>query len=149
LTALCFAACHEWHRMFPDATKIKGRQMQGLGTLTQERAAQGVEMFKKQLNEGQAGDNVGLLLRSLKREDVVRGQVRRPPRRAGPPSLFAAGGLPHRHMQCRPGCAARRRADRPRMVLRTTGSLQTTVSGIGRYIQRAALRAKWEAKQGR
>ncbi len=33
-------------------------------------------MFKKQLNEGQAGDNVGLLLRSLKREDVVRGQVR-------------------------------------------------------------------------
>ena len=32
-------------------------------------------MFKKQLNEGQAGDNVGLLLRSLKREDVVRGQV--------------------------------------------------------------------------
>ena len=38
----------------------------------------GVEMFKKQLNEGQAGDNVGLLLRSLKREDVVRGQVRPP-----------------------------------------------------------------------
>ena len=36
----------------------------------------GVEMFKKQLNEGQAGDNVGLLLRSLKREDVVRGQAR-------------------------------------------------------------------------
>lgn len=38
--------------------------------------AAGVEMFKKQLNEGQAGDNVGLLLRSLKREDVVRGQAR-------------------------------------------------------------------------
>ena len=37
--------------------------------------AAGVEMFKKQLNEGQAGDNVGLLLRSLKREDVVRGQA--------------------------------------------------------------------------
>lgn len=35
----------------------------------------GVEMFKKQLNEGQAGDNVGLLLRGIKREDVVRGQV--------------------------------------------------------------------------
>lgn len=36
----------------------------------------GVEMFKKQLNEGQAGDNVGLLLRGTKRDDVVRGQVR-------------------------------------------------------------------------
>lgn len=34
-----------------------------------------MEMFKKQLNEGQAGDNVGLLLRGIKREDVVRGQV--------------------------------------------------------------------------
>ena len=32
-------------------------------------------MFKKNLNEGQAGDNVGLLLRGLKREDIVRGQV--------------------------------------------------------------------------
>ena len=38
----------------------------------------GVEMFKKQLNEGQAGDNVGLLLRGIKRDDVVRGQVRSP-----------------------------------------------------------------------
>ena len=35
----------------------------------------GVEMFKKLLNEGQAGDNVGLLLRGIKREQVERGQV--------------------------------------------------------------------------
>eukprot|EP00882_Tetradesmus_deserticola_P019333 GHRQ01020803.1.p1 GENE.GHRQ01020803.1~~GHRQ01020803.1.p1 ORF type:complete len:402 (+),score=168.58 GHRQ01020803.1:157-1362(+) len=35
----------------------------------------GVEMFKKLLNQGQAGDNVGLLLRGIKREDVQRGQV--------------------------------------------------------------------------
>jgi len=35
----------------------------------------GVEMFRKFLDEGQAGDNVGLLLRGLKREDVERGQV--------------------------------------------------------------------------
>ncbi|PON65756.1 Translation elongation factor [Parasponia andersonii] len=35
----------------------------------------GVEMFKKILDQGQAGDNVGLLLRGLKREDVQRGQV--------------------------------------------------------------------------
>ena len=32
-------------------------------------------MFKKSLNEGQAGDNVGLLLRGIQRDDVVRGQV--------------------------------------------------------------------------
>lgn len=35
----------------------------------------GVEMFKKSLSEGQAGDNVGLLLRRIQRDDVVRGQV--------------------------------------------------------------------------
>ncbi|KAL2650649.1 hypothetical protein R1flu_018777 [Riccia fluitans] len=35
----------------------------------------GVEMFKKQLDQGQAGDNVGLLMRGVKREDVQRGQV--------------------------------------------------------------------------
>jgi elongation factor Tu len=35
----------------------------------------GVEMFKKSLDQGQAGDNVGLLVRGLKREDVERGQV--------------------------------------------------------------------------
>ena len=35
----------------------------------------GVEMFKKTLDQGQAGDNVGVLLRGLKREDVTRGQV--------------------------------------------------------------------------
>ena len=35
----------------------------------------GVEMFRKMLDEGQAGDNVGLLLRGIKKEDVQRGQV--------------------------------------------------------------------------
>ena len=35
----------------------------------------GVEMFRKLLDEGQAGENVGLLLRGIKREDVERGQV--------------------------------------------------------------------------
>ena len=35
----------------------------------------GVEMFKKSMDFGQAGDNVGILLRGLKREDVRRGQV--------------------------------------------------------------------------
>ena len=35
----------------------------------------GVEMFKKSLSQGQAGDNVGLLVRGVKRDDVLRGQV--------------------------------------------------------------------------
>ena len=41
----------------------------------QKTTCTGVEMFRKLLDEGQAGDNVGVLLRSLKREDVERGQV--------------------------------------------------------------------------
>jgi elongation factor Tu len=42
---------------------------------TQKTVVTGVEMFKKQLKEGMAGDNVGLLLRGTKREDIERGQV--------------------------------------------------------------------------
>lgn len=42
---------------------------------TQKTIVTGVEMFRKILDEGQAGDNIGVLLRGLKREDVERGQV--------------------------------------------------------------------------
>jgi len=42
---------------------------------TQKTTCTGVEMFRKILDEGQAGDNVGILLRGTKREDVERGQV--------------------------------------------------------------------------
>jgi len=42
---------------------------------TQKTTCTGVEMFRKLLDEGRAGDNVGVLLRSLKRDDVERGQV--------------------------------------------------------------------------
>src|SRR5436309_9040149 len=42
---------------------------------TQKTVATGVEMFRKLLDEGQAGDNIGVLLRGTKREDVERGQV--------------------------------------------------------------------------
>lgn len=42
---------------------------------TQKTVVTGVEMFKKLLDEGMAGDNVGLLLRGIKKEDVERGQV--------------------------------------------------------------------------
>ena len=48
-------------------------------------------MFKKQLNEGQAGDNVGLLIRGLKRDDVERGQVSWPACRG---CLHAVAALP-------------------------------------------------------
>jgi elongation factor Tu len=52
-----------------DSVEILGLQAPLTTTVT------GVEMFKKLLNEGQAGDNVGLLLRGVKRDDVLRGQV--------------------------------------------------------------------------
>ncbi len=42
---------------------------------TQKTVCTGVEMFRKILDQGQAGDNVGLLLRGLKRDDIERGQV--------------------------------------------------------------------------
>ncbi len=42
---------------------------------TKKVVVTGVEMFKKQLDEGMAGDNVGLLLRGVEREDIERGQV--------------------------------------------------------------------------
>lgn len=42
---------------------------------TRKVVVTGVEMFKKMLDEGQAGDNVGLLLRGVEREDIIRGQV--------------------------------------------------------------------------
>ncbi|HSI20737.1 MAG TPA: elongation factor Tu [Verrucomicrobiae bacterium] len=42
---------------------------------TKKVTVTGVEMFKKQLDQGQAGDNVGLLLRGVEREDIERGQV--------------------------------------------------------------------------
>jgi elongation factor Tu len=41
---------------------------------TQKTTCTGVEMFRKLLDRGEAGDNVGILLRGTKREDVVRGK---------------------------------------------------------------------------
>ena len=47
----------------------------GIRPTTTKTTVTGVEMFRKLLDQGQAGDNVGLLLRGVKREDVERGQV--------------------------------------------------------------------------
>jgi len=57
---------------------------------TQTTTVTGVEMFRKLLDEGQAGDNVGLLLRGLKREDVERGQVLAKPKSVMPHKKFRA-----------------------------------------------------------
>jgi elongation factor Tu len=50
----------------------------------------GVEMFRKLLDQGQAGDNVGILLRGTKREEVERGQVLAKPGSITPHTKFAA-----------------------------------------------------------
>jgi elongation factor Tu len=57
---------------------------------TQKTTVTGVEMFRKLLDEGQAGDNVGCLLRGLKREDVERGQVLAKPGSIKPHTKFKA-----------------------------------------------------------
>jgi elongation factor Tu len=55
---------------------------------TQKTVVTGVEMFRKLLDQGQAGDNVGCLLRGLKREDVERGQVLAKPGTITPHTKF-------------------------------------------------------------
>ena len=57
---------------------------------TQTKVVTGVEMFRKLLDEGQAGDNVGVLLRGTDREDVERGQVLAEPKSITPHTKFAA-----------------------------------------------------------
>ena len=57
---------------------------------TQKTTVTGVEMFRKLLDQGQAGDNVGLLLRGTKREDVERGQVLCKPGSVKPHTKFEA-----------------------------------------------------------
>jgi elongation factor Tu len=86
----------------------------------------GVEMFQKTLDEGEAGDNVGCLLRGVEREDVQRGQVLSKPGSVNPHTKFQAevyvlskdeGG---RHTPFFPGY-------RPQFYIRTTdvtGSIQ-------------------------
>merc|ERR1712100_358858 len=57
---------------------------------TQKTTVTGVEMFKKSLTQGQAGDNCGLLLRGLKRDQVQRGQVLCKPGSITPHKKFEA-----------------------------------------------------------
>src|ERR1700744_68027 len=57
---------------------------------TQKTTVTGIEMFRKLLDQGQAGDNAGLLLRGLKRDDVERGQVLAKPGTITPHTDFEA-----------------------------------------------------------
>jgi elongation factor Tu len=57
---------------------------------TTKTTCTGVEMFRKLLNEGRAGDNIGVLLRGTKRDDVERGQVLAKPGTITPHTKFAA-----------------------------------------------------------
>src|SRR5690348_10387279 len=58
----------------------------GMGAPTRSIVVTGVEMFNKTLDEGQAGDNVGLLLRGIERTDIQRGQVLAKPGSINPPT---------------------------------------------------------------
>jgi len=57
---------------------------------TQKTVVTGVEMFNKQLDEGQAGDNAGILLRGTKKDDVMRGMVLAKPGSVTPHTEFEA-----------------------------------------------------------
>ncbi|WP_313435409.1 elongation factor Tu, partial [Novosphingobium sp.] len=57
---------------------------------TQKTTVTGVEMFRKLLDQGEAGDNIGALVRGLKREDVERGQVLAKPGTVTPHTEFSA-----------------------------------------------------------
>jgi elongation factor Tu len=68
-----------------------GEQVEIVGIRdTQTTVCTGVEMFKKLLDQGQAGDNVGVLLRGTKKEDVSRGQVLCKPKSITPHTTFEA-----------------------------------------------------------
>jgi len=75
-----------------DRGKVKvGEEVEIIGIKdTHKTTCTGVEMFRKLLDEGVAGDNVGVLLRGIKREEVERGQV-----------LAKPGSItPHTHFEC-------------------------------------------------
>ncbi|MBK5719319.1 elongation factor Tu [Dysgonomonas sp. Marseille-P4677] len=65
-------------------------QIIGLGATNKKSVVTGVEMFRKILDEGQAGDNVGLLLRGIDKDDIKRGMVICHPGKITPHTQFKA-----------------------------------------------------------
>ena len=97
---------------------------------TQDTTVTGIEMFQKTLEQGIAGDNVGILLRGVEKKDVVRGQVLAKPASITPHTKFEAqlyvlteaeGG---RHSSFRNGY-------RPQFYFRTTDITGTVMLGDG------------------
>jgi len=62
----------------------------GMNDTTKKTVVTGIEMFRKLLDEGRAGDNVGVLLRGIEKEDLSRGQVICKPGSIKPHSIFDA-----------------------------------------------------------
>ena len=60
---------------------------------TEKKVVTGVEMFRKLLDEGVAGDNIGVLLRGVEKDDVERGQVLAKPGSIKPHTKFKGDGL--------------------------------------------------------
>ena len=84
---------HRRHRPRSSAAIIKvGENVEivGMTPETNNTVVTGVEMFRKLLDEGRAGDNVGCLLRGVKREDIQRGQVLAAPKSITPHTKFKA-----------------------------------------------------------
>jgi elongation factor Tu len=80
-----------------DVFSIKGRGTVGTGRIergitkeVRKTVVTGVEMFNKTLDEGQAGDNVGILLRGVEKKDLERGQVIAAPKSITPHTKFHA-----------------------------------------------------------
>src|SRR4030065_1034520 len=65
-------------------------QMIGLGAESRKTIVTGVEMFRKILDDGEAGDNVGLLLRGVDKKEIKRGQVLAKPGSITPHTKFEA-----------------------------------------------------------
>ena len=80
---------HRPHRARHRQGRRGGRDRRPRGRRT-KTVVTGVEMFRKLLDEGQAGDNIGALLRGLKREEVERGQVLAKPGSITPHTKFKA-----------------------------------------------------------
>ena len=87
---------------------------------TQKTVVTGVEMFRKLLDQGQAGDNIGALLRGVGRDDVERGQVLPSPAR----SSRTPSSRP-RSMSCRRTKAAVTRRSSPTTVRNSTSAPPT------------------------
>ena len=81
----------------------------GFSTESRKTVCTGVEMFNKTMDQGEAGDNVGLLLRGIKREEIERGQVIAKPGSITPHTEFEGGSVRPEQGRRRPSHAVLQR----------------------------------------